>query len=31
VGLYEVDAVVRRSPPLQQTREAQGDLRGSGS
>jgi NADH-quinone oxidoreductase subunit G len=31
VGLYEVDAVVRRSPPLQRTREAQGDLRGSGS
>jgi len=31
VGLYEVDAVVRRSPPLQRTREAQGDLQGSGS
>jgi hypothetical protein len=24
VGLYAVDAVVRRSRPLQQTREAQG-------
>jgi len=31
VGLYEVDAVVRRSPPLQRTCEAQGDLQGSGS
>jgi NADH-quinone oxidoreductase subunit G len=28
VGLYESDAVVRRSQPLQRTREAQGDLRG---
>ncbi len=29
VGLYEVDAVVRRSQPLQWTREAQGDLEGT--
>jgi NADH-quinone oxidoreductase subunit G len=31
VGLYEVDAVVRRSVPLQRTREAQGDPRGRAS
>jgi len=31
VGLYEVDAVVRRSAPLQQTREGQGGLQGGAS
>jgi NADH-quinone oxidoreductase subunit G len=31
VGLYEVDAVVRRSVPLQQTREGQGALQGGAS
>ena len=31
IGLYDVDAVVRRSEPLQQTRDGRGGLQGGGS